>query len=329
MYLKKFEIAIIGCGYWGTNIVKTLLSLKINKIYCFDKDIKNSNSLKDRFKKVVVIDNLKKIIDDKKIKVVFICVPTSLHYNYAKLCLNNNKNIFVEKPVSADSNKINKLIKLAKKKKARIMSGYIYIYNKYINYIKNNLLKKGFLGKIKYIELNRKNYGPIRNDVSSLWDLASHDLSIVKYFFGDKITKVKHLKNSIIKKNIFDIYVLSFSVKKINVNINVSWLYPEKVRQILIIGSKKILMFDELNIKQPIKVFDIVKKYPSPSDLPLLYFNPQKKIIIKKPYVPTFKKFSPLKNEIQYFLKKILTKEKIYTDAKFALDLSKNLKKFS
>jgi len=67
MYLKKFEIAIIGCGYWGTNIVKTLLSLNINKIYCFDKDIKNSNSLKVRFKKVVVIDNLKKIIDDKKI----------------------------------------------------------------------------------------------------------------------------------------------------------------------------------------------------------------------------------------------------------------------
>ena len=117
------------------------------------------------------------------------------------------------------------------------MVGYVYIYNSLINYIKKKI-DSNFLGKIKYLEFNRKNYGPIREDVSSLWDLASHDLSIVKYFFKGKITHNNYLRNSITIEKIFDNYSINFNINKIYININVSWLYPEKIRQILIISKK-------------------------------------------------------------------------------------------
>ncbi len=328
MYSKKTQVAIIGCGHWGTNIIKTLTSLKLSKIYCFDNNYKNLKKIKDRFNEVILCNDLDKILENKDIKVAFVCVPTSLIYNFSKILIKNKKNVFLEKPVSNDINKVIELSRLSKKNKVRIMSGYIYIYNKYIKYIKEVINKKK-LGIIKYVELNRKNYGPIRSDVSSLWDLASHDLSIIKYFFSGQIKKPKHLRSEIIKKKVYDIYSINFLIKKIIVNINVSWLYPEKVRQILIIGSKKILMFDELNINAPIKIYDVIKEYPSAGTFPLSYFNPQKGISIIKPFVPKFGKFSPLKDELKFCLENILTKKKIYTDDVFALSIIKDLKKFT
>lgn len=327
MYSKNTKVAIIGCGYWGTNIVKTLVSLKIKNIICYDKDHGNLKKIKERFKTVKLNYKIKDILNNEEIKIVFVCVPTYLIYKYAKLILKNKKNVFLEKPVSTSSKKILELIKLSKFYNVKIMTGYIYLYNKYINYIKKQITTKR-LGKINYVELNRKNYGPIRDDVSSLWDLASHDLSIIKYFFSGKIKKAQHLKSQITKKKNYDIYSINFSLNKILVNINVSWLYPEKIRQILVIGSKKILMFDELNSKEPIKIFDVLKDYPSARTLPLFYFNPQKGIIIKKPIIPKFPKISPLKDELDYCLKNILKGKKILTDAKFAYSVSRDLKKF-
>lgn len=328
MYYKKNKVAIIGCGYWGTNIIKTLISLKVQNIYCYDNKISNLNKIKKRFKKVKLCKNLNDLLLNKEIKIVFISVPTKLIFNIAKKCLENKKNVFLEKPISKFYKKIQELINIAKRKKLKIMAGYIYLYNDYIKYIKKLITQKK-LGEIKYIELNRKNYGPIRNDVSSLWDLASHDLSIIKYFFpNSKIRNRKHLKTSITKKNIQDIYSVHFNIKKTIININVSWLYPEKVRQILIIGTKKILMFDEMDTDKPIKIYDVIKSYPSAADIPLFYFNPQTKFIIKKPLFPKFKKIYPLAEELKYCLKNFNTNKKILTDGNFALEITRELSKF-
>jgi len=329
VYMKsvKKKVAIIGCGYWGTNIIKTLLSLKNLHIFCYDNNKTNLIKIKKRFKSVTIVYNLKTILNDKDLKLSFICVTTSQIFSIAKKCIIHKKNVFLEKPVSKDFKKIKELFNLSRIKKVRLMVGYVYIYNSYINYIKKKI-DSNFLGKIKYAEFNRKNYGPIREDVSSLWDLTSHDMSIVKYFFKNKITQTKYLRNSITEKKIFDNYSINFNVKKTNININVSWLYPEKIRQILIIGTKKILMFDEMDTDRPIKIFDILKKYPKASDIPLFYFNPQKNIMIMKPFTPKFKKISPLRDELKYCLKNIFTSKKIITDGQFAVDIAKSLKRF-
>ena len=145
MYSKNTQVAIIGCGYWGTNIIKTLIPLKISKIYCYDNDLKNLKKIKDRFKNVIICQKIREIIDNENIKIVFICVPTTLIYQYAKIFLQNKKNVFLEKPVSTDAKKISHLISLSKKNNVKIMSGYIYLYNKLIKYIKEQIAKKNLV----------------------------------------------------------------------------------------------------------------------------------------------------------------------------------------
>ena len=327
-YFNSNEIAIVGCGYWGTNIIKTLDALNIKNVICFDTNKQNLNVIYQRFNHIKTVDNFKKILKNKNVKIVFLAVPSNKLYTYAEKCLLNKKHVFVEKPLSKIPAKINNLINISKKNRLKLMVGYVYIYNKYISYIQKYIIKKKILGNIKYIEFNRKNFGPIRKEISSLWDLASHDMSIVQYLFSGNIKKTKHLKTSITKKNIHDIYSINFNLNKISFNINVSWLYPEKVRQILIIGSKKILLFDELDIKSPIKIFEIIKKNLSTTNLPTIFFNPQKGIRIKKPFIPKFKKVSPLQKELKHCLRSFLNKKKPLTDASFALSIIRNLKKF-
>jgi predicted dehydrogenase len=327
MYFKRKNIAIIGCGYWGTNLTKTLLSFKNSNIYCYDSNYYNVLNLKKRFPKIIAVKTLREILLNGSIKLVFISIPTSKTYLISKKCIENKKNVFIEKPVSKEFKKINKLLLLSKLNKVSIMVGYIYIYNKYVKYIKKKI-QNNYFGKISYIEFNRKNYGPIRSDVSSLWDLASHDISIVHFIFNKRIKNPKFFRHSITKKNNYDNYTLNFEIRDIEFQINASWLYPEKLRQILIVGEKKILLFDELNLEAPIKIFKKITQYPKANQIPSTYFNPQKSFNIIKPFIPKFKNIFPLKSELKYCLNKIYNKQKITTDIKFALNVAKDLKKF-
>ena len=141
------------------------------------------------------------------------------------------------------------------------MFGYIYYYNSYIDKIKT-ILDKKILGEIQYISFSRKNLGPIRNDVDVDYDLTSHDLSIIKKLFK-KLPMIKSYKKySLLKKNISDISNLHLKLKNINIDINNSWLNPNKERLIKIIGKKKMLSFDELDLEAPIKIYNQYAKYP-------------------------------------------------------------------
>ena len=144
-YFNSNEIAIVGCGYWGTNIVKTLESLNIKNIVCFDTNKQNLNVILKRFSHIKTVNNFKKILIDKSIKIVFLAVPSNKLYSYAEKCLLNNKHVFVEKPLSKVPEKINNLINISQKNRLKLMVGYVYIYNKYINYIYKYIIKKKFL----------------------------------------------------------------------------------------------------------------------------------------------------------------------------------------
>ena len=144
--MKNNQIGIIGVGYWGTNIVNTLYQLKIKNIYCYDKNIENQKEIKKKFPKINLVSNFKEFLN-LKLSGVIISIDTRSHFDVALDCLKNGFNIFIEKPSTDSSKKLQKLNKIAVKKKLFIMSGYIYIYNDYIKFIKK-IIKKKFLGKI-------------------------------------------------------------------------------------------------------------------------------------------------------------------------------------
>jgi len=326
--MKKFrnlKIGIIGCGYWATNIIKTLEEQKIRNIYV--QDI-NKTQLKNIVKKFSYLKIYNKIDDiiDLNLDCYFLVTPTNSHYRLAKKLISNKKNVLVEKPVSASSSKIKILNKLSKKNKTIFMSGYIYNYNVYIEYIKKTIQSKNF-GNIKYIYIERSNLGPIRNDVSCIWDLASHDISTCIYLLGENL-KPKSLNTyDFLKKKIHDISTIYLSHKNTQIEIKSNWLNPEKIRKMIIIGKNKMLQFDEMNQYSKIKIYDKYAKYPNINNFKKNFFTPKAFIHSGKTFAPKIKFESPLKNEIFHFLNCVINKKLPKTDGTYALKVSQIIEK--
>ena len=297
---KNQKIVVIGSGYWGSIIINTLIELKFKNITIFDKSNKNKKIAKKKFKLIKFENNFSNILNDKDILNVFVVTPPSENFLIVKKLILNKKNIFLEKPGFKNVKDIKKIENYLNKSKTKLMFGYIYYYNTYIEKIKE-IIDNKILGNIQYISFSRKNLGPIRNDVDVDYDLTSHDLSIIKKIFN-KLPKIKSYKKySLLKKNISDISNLHLKLKNIDIDISNSWLNPSKERLIKIIGKKKMLSFDELNLDEPIKIYNQYAKYPK-----LDFFDKrflQSKALIYKGKSRSIKlnSLSPLVNEIKTF----------------------------
>lgn len=204
------------------------------------------------------------------------------------------------------------------------MSGYIYNFNVFIKYIKN-VLNKNILGKIRYIYFERCNLGPIRNDTSCIWDLASHDISTASYLLKGE-PKIRNVQvYNFLKKDKFDISNITLDYNNVKVEIKSSWLSPEKSRKLIIIGEKKMLQFNEMEKENKIKIYNkyatyypnILKKYPKK------FFTPSANIKIGKTFEPQIIFSPPLEDEVKHFLNCIDRRVKPLTDGFYALNIIK------
>jgi len=321
---NHFQTALIGCGYWGTNIARTLLKINNKKILIFDKYKKNSIILKSRFsKRLKISNNLNDIILNKNVKNVFLATPPITNFSLLKKLIRNNKNIFIEKPGLRNLKEINQIKKIKNKK--ILMFGYIYTFNNYIKFLKK-FIKNKDNGKVLYLNFQRQNLGPIRNDVNVSYDLSSHDLSILYFLFNKLPKKVNNNSYAILKKNIFDISNLSFKLNNFFVDINNSWLNPDKIRRITIVTEKKMLLFNEMSQVNKIKIFNKYATYPKISDFDNKFFDKKAKIYEGKCFTPKIKQNDSLKDELNYFFNCIKKNSKPFTDINFAKQILKTLK---
>ena len=297
---KKQKIVVVGSGYWGSIIINTLIGLGFKNIIIYDKSIKNKKIAKKKFKTIKFENNFSSILNDKNILNTFVVTPPSVNLKIVKKLIFNNKNIFLEKPGFSNVKDINKIENYLKKSRSKLMFGYIYWYNSYIDKIMT-ILDKKILGEIQYISFSRKNLGPIRNDVDVDYDLTSHDLSIIKKLFKKLPIIKSYKKYSLLKKNISDISNLHLKLKDINIDINNSWLNPNKERLIKIIGKKKMLSFDELDLEAPIKIYNQYAKYPKLDFFDKKFLKSKALIYVGKNKSIKLKTKSPLINEIKSF----------------------------
>ncbi len=322
------KIAIIGCGYWGSIITNTLLKLGYKKIIIFDINLKNSKILKDKYKILTISKNYNDLLIDKSIEYFFFATPPAMNFDIIKKAIIYKKKIFIEKPGFKKINEFKKIIELSKKNKTFLMFGYVYCYHDYISYIKK-LLKDNKLGKLLYIRFQRQNLGPIRSDVNSSYDLSSHDLSIILYIF-DKLPKlINHIHYPILKKDISDISNLHMKLNNIYIDINTSWLNPNKVRTITIVGEKKMLFFDELNLNEPLKIYNKYAKYPDMTKFDKKFINSKAQIYLGNLKTIKIKSQPPLKNEITNFFKSIKNNSTSITNEKFAFKIINFLKRIN
>ena len=206
------------------------------------------------------------------------------------------------------------------------MFGYIYLFNNNIKFIKK-YVSSNKNGKILYMKFQRQNLGPIRSDVNAAYDLSSHDLSIFLYIFNKLPKLIKNSSYSILKRKIADISNLSFKFKNFFIDINNSWLNPDKVRRLTIITNKKMLLFNEMETDNKIKIFNKYAQYPNISYFDNKFFNRKAKIYLGKNFSPKIKQNDSLYDEINYFFNCIEKNKKPITDISFALKILKTLKK--
>tara|TARA_B100001964_G_C14122719_1_gene549086 strand:+ start:169 stop:1092 length:924 start_codon:yes stop_codon:yes gene_type:complete len=279
------KILIIGAGYWGRKIINVLKNFKkVKKIYIYDPYEKNKYG-----DKTTLIKNFE---NKKNIKFAFIASPLKHHLYYLKKLKKLNVPIFVEKP-TVNRGEIKKEMKLLKS--LRVFTGYVYLYNKFIKQIRKIIVKEK--SKPLFINFERKNLGPVRNDTSVLYDLASHDLSILNYLLNvKKIDNLKVLKNRFFNfsKNDDIFHILMKINDQTLVNINVTWFNAIKERKITIFFKHIIIHYDEMtNI--------ITEKKITKNFYKREIYNVDHIKIKEKNY--TSKNNNPLRTEILTFLK--------------------------
>uniref|UniRef100_A0A7V3RG18 Gfo/Idh/MocA family oxidoreductase n=1 Tax=candidate division WOR-3 bacterium TaxID=2052148 RepID=A0A7V3RG18_UNCW3 len=250
------KIAVVGVGYWGPNLVRNLLNNKsVSEVYCFDIDPKRLHNIQQQFPVVKIVDSYDEILENKKINGVCIATPASTHYPLAKMALEANKHVFIEKPFTTTLKDAETLIESAQKKGLKLIVDHIFMYNGAVRKIKE-LIENDEIGNILYFDAVRVNLGLFQHDVNVLWDLASHDISIMLYLLNKKPKAVSAIGVGHYN-TIEDIaYLTLFFDDSCIAHFHVNWLAPVKVRRTLIGGSKKMIVYDDLEPVEKIKVYD-------------------------------------------------------------------------
>jgi predicted dehydrogenase len=199
------------------------------------------------FPRSLAVSGVREALSDPDVTGVVIATPAGTHFQLAKEALLAGKHVFVEKPLATKVAEVDELDRLAKERELVVMAGHTFIYNAAVRYVKK-LLDAGELGEIRYIYSQRLNLGRIRSDIDALWNFAPHDISIIQYWLGDpEPVSVHRVGMDFIQNGIDDVVFLSIVYPhKIIANIHVSWLDPQKVRKIIIVGSRKMVVYDDV-----------------------------------------------------------------------------------
>ena len=267
------NVGVIGFGYWGTNLVRNLQNTKnCNVTHIAESEVSRHKQIHELYPDIE-IESFDAIIKNSNIDAVVIATSISSHYELAKAALENDKHVLVEKPMTSSEKNAQELIKLSKLKNKILMADHTYLYSGAVQEIKK-LLDANLLGEILYVDSIRANLGKFQSDVNVLWDLAPHDISIINYLINEKPVSVQATGKSYTKNQLENIayLILHYESNKI-VHVNCSWISPIKIRTMIIGGSKKMLVFDDVQQKK-IRIYNknlddvissIDKEYVPPS----------------------------------------------------------------
>ena len=251
------NVGLIGFGYWGPNVAKHLFNNnKINLSVICDSNIKNLNKAKKIYVGQTSYEtDYNLIIDNENIDAVAIAVETSKHYSLAKKALLAGKHIYVEKPFTSTVEEAQELEKIANKKNLIIHVNHIMLFHPVIKKIKS-IVDAGDLGELIYIDSTRLNLGPILKDESAMWDLAVHDLAIIDYVSNGESFKSLNVMGDKRYNPKESLVFLSIRYQSFIANIQSNWISPVKERRLIIVGTKKMIVFDDLKMAEKLIVYD-------------------------------------------------------------------------
>ena len=313
------NIGVIGCSYWGPNLIRNFSSLDgctVRKL-C-DSDKGRLEAMASLYPGVALTTHYPEVIADDRIDAIVIATPVRFHFEMALKSLQARKHTFVEKPMVSNIREGEILIETAAKHKLTLMAGHTFIYSAPVRKIKE-IIATGELGKIQYIAARRLNLGLFQKDINVAWDLAPPDISIINYVLADMPESVNCQGKAHVNPEIEDITTISLNYHNGRyATIQSSWLDPNKIREMTFVGSKRMLVYDDLEPMEKIKIYDKHVEIPPHYDTYAEFHYSYHYGDMRAPYI---KQHEPLKLECQHFLDCIETGKSSESDGLEALKI--------
>ena len=316
---KQINVGVVGCGYWGPNLIRNFRLLPDCglKMMC-DLDEQRLAHLKGLYPEVTGETDYKHMLNGANLDAIVIATAVKHHYPMAKASLLAGKHTLIEKPMAASSCECQELIAIARDKGVVLMVGHTFLYSSAVRKIKE-IVDHGDLGDIRYISARRLNLGLFQKDINVAWDLAPHDLSIILYLMGDQPLSVSCRGSAHVTPGVEDVTSIHLEFpKNRSALIHSSWLDPRKVREMTIVGSKRMLVYDDVAMLEKIKIFDACVERPPHYDT---FAEFQYAYHYGDMYAPYLKQDEPLKVECQHFLDCIRNGKTPLTDGTQGLQL--------
>jgi predicted dehydrogenase len=293
------KVALIGYGYWGVNLLRNLTSIKQSEVAMVcDSREERLQVINETYPGINTTTSFEDVINNEQVEAIVIATPTFSHYELAKKALQAGKHVLVEKPLTATTEQAEELIQLATAKGLQLMVDHTFLYRGAVEYMKE-LVESGGIGTLKYFDSTRINLGLLQPDVNVLWDLAPHDISILSFIQQEQpisvnATGVSHTGNGI--ENIA--YMTLNYASGFIAHFNCSWTSPVKLRTTLIGGDKKMIVYDDINPTEKVRIYDTGYECKTLEDRTKMYVDYR----VGDISIPKLKTHEPLRKMLEDFL---------------------------
>jgi predicted dehydrogenase len=293
-------VGVIGCGYWGPNLIRNFTQIKGSGVVaCADLSDDRLEHVKNLYPHLDTHKDYHRLLEDDRIDAIAVATPPRTHHRIAMDALRSGRHVFVEKPMALSTEECTELIEEARRRKLKLMVGHTFVYTAAVNKIKE-LIRNGELGDIYYLSTTRVNLGIFQEDINVVWDLAPHDVSILNYILESMPEAVSAHGRSYIRQNVEDVAFLTFRYPgNILAHVHVSWLNPNKIRKTTVVGSKKMLVYDDVSPLEKIRIYDkgvtILPHYDTFGEFQLSYR-------FGDIFIPKLDDSEPLKVACQHFI---------------------------
>jgi predicted dehydrogenase len=297
--MKEISIGVIGCGYWGPNLARNFASSSACalKAIC-DLNESRLEHMKSLYPDVEVYKDYEEMLAKADLDAVAVAVPVRAHFPVAKACLSAGCHVLIEKPMASSSAECQELIDLAARRSLTLMVGHTFLFSEPVRRI-SEIVARGDIGELQYINCQRLNLGLFQKDINVAWDLAPHDISIILHIFGELPEVINCQGNAHLTPGIEDVTNMSLSFgRRRFATIQSSWLEPRKVRQMTFVGSRRMIVYNDVNPAETIRIFDVRVERPPFYDS---FAEFQYSYHYGDSYIPHLKQEEPLKRLVQHF----------------------------
>lgn len=313
-HLSAAHIAVIGCGYWGKNLVRNFAQLGVLRLIC-DSNAKSLQTQTALYPQADVTESFAAVLADSQVKAVVLATPAVMHYSQVKQALNAGKDVFVEKPLALHHAEGQELVELAERKNLILMVGHILEYHPAVALLKE-IIERGELGRVLYLYSNRLNLGKVRQEENILWSFAPHDISVICSLLNAEPIEVSASGGSYLQSGIADVTVTNLVFDGgARAHIFVSWLHPYKEQKLVVIGDRKMAVFDDTAREGKLKIYD--KGIEWRAGLPVPRQTAETTLF--------FEELEPLRLECEHFLHCVRDRRQPLTSGQSALKVLKVL----